>query len=75
MRVEVLDRSGRNVTDEFGEPYCGLFHLFKLFRSRDGDGRLFDDLLVSSLDGTVSTKKRDRIPILIGNELDLQMTC
>jgi len=39
----------------------------------DSYGGFFNDLLVTTLDGTIATEERDRVSILIGQQLNLEM--
>jgi hypothetical protein len=74
VRVEVLDSSSGDVSDELGESDSCLFHLLKLLGSSNGDRGLFDDLLMTSLNGTISSKERNSVTVLIGNKLDFEMS-
>ncbi|KAI5305285.1 hypothetical protein KEM55_009081, partial [Ascosphaera atra] len=71
--VEVLDGSSGDVADELTEADGGALHGGEGLGFRDGDGRLLDDLLVPSLHGAVAPKQGDVIPVLISQQLDLEM--
>lgn len=73
-KQRTLDGSRTNVSDELGQSDGSLLHLLKLLGRSDADGSLLNDLLVSSLDGTVSTKEGDGIAVLIGEKLNLEMS-
>ena len=73
-RVQELDSTRRDVTDELGETDRRLFHLLEALRTGDRDGRLFDDLLVATLDRAVTAEQRDGIAVLVGDDLDLEVT-
>ena len=69
-----LDSSGGDVSDELGESDGGLLHLLEPLGLGDGDGGLLNDLLVSSLDGAVSSEQRDGVSVLVRKQLDLEMS-
>jgi len=69
-----LDGSCTDVSDELSESNSSLLHLLEPLGLSDGDGSLLDDLLVSPLNRTVSTEKRDGVSVLIRDELDLEMS-
>jgi hypothetical protein len=73
-RMEELYCSCRDVAYESRKSDCGLFHLFKSLGTCNGHGRFFDNLLVPSLDRTVSSKERDGIAVLISEDLDFEMS-
>ena len=73
VRVEVLDGTGRDVTNELTERDSCLLHLGESRLSCNGDGSLFDNLLMSALDGAVTTEERDVVAVLIGKKLDFQV--
>ena len=74
VRVEVLDGTRGDVTDQATQADGGLLHRLEGGRFRDGHGRLLDDLLVTSLHGAVATKQGDVVPVLIRQQLHFQMT-
>jgi len=63
--VKELDCSCRDVADESSKTDCCLLHALECFGSGDGYGGFFDDLLVTTLDRTVSAEERHCIAILI----------
>jgi hypothetical protein len=69
-----LHRACANIANEFGQANCGTLHLLEFLRIGDSDRCLFDDLLMTTLDRAITTEKRDRIPVLVCQELYLQMT-
>jgi len=71
--VEIFNGSGGNISNKLSQTNGCLFHFSEGFLAGDGDRGFFDDLLMSSLDGTISTKERDIRAILIGQQLNLQM--
>ena len=71
--VEVLDGTSRDVTDELTETNSGILHSLERVGLRDGDGSLFDNLLVTSLNGTITTEQGDVVSVLISKKLDLKM--
>lgn len=73
VRVEVLDGTGRDVTDETTKTDSSILHGLKGSGLGDGYGGLFDNLLVSALNRAISAEERDVVAILIGKKLDLQM--
>lgn len=54
----------------------GAHLLHELEHSRYGDGgrRLLDDLLMPPLDGAVTPEQGHRVPILVGEDLHLQVS-
>ena len=69
-----LNGSCVGISNLFPDLYSRFAHFFPNFRSEGGGGRLFDDLLVPSLDGTFTLKQMDDIAVLVGQDLDLNMT-
>ena len=74
VRVEVLDGPGGDVADELAEADGGLLHGLEGVRLGNGHGRLLDDLLVPSLDGAVAAEDGDGVAVLVGQQLDLEMS-
>lgn len=66
-----LDCSCTDISDELRQSNRSALHLLESLRVRDGYRRLFDDLLVPTLDRAVTTKERNCVAVLIGEELDL----
>ena len=60
-----LDGSGADVSNKLGQSNGSTLHLLKSILLRDCHQGFFDDFLVPALDGTVATKERDRVAILI----------
>jgi hypothetical protein len=60
-----LDGSCADISDKFSQTDGSTLHLLESFLLRDGHGGFFDDFLVPTLDGTIATKERDRVAILI----------
>ena len=73
-RVQELGRAGRHVADELGEAHGRLLHLLEALGPGDRDGRLLDDLLVATLDRAVAAEERDGVAVLVGEDLDLEVT-
>lgn len=48
-------------------------HLLKSGGGDNGSRSFFYDLLVAALDGTVSAEQRDSVPVLVGQDLYLQV--
>ena len=69
-----LDSSSADIADKLRQSNRGALHLLEGLRVRDGHGCLLDDLLVSALDRTVATEKRNGVAVLISEKLDLQVT-
>eukprot|EP00982_Pelagococcus_subviridis_P001093 8871-Pelagococcus_subviridis.AAC.1 len=72
--VQVLHGPDAAVLDLLREPHGAAFELFARLARRDGDGAFLDDLLVPSLHAAVAAVQRDRVPVLIRDDLDLEMT-
>ena len=72
--VEVLDGTSRDVTDETTKTDSSVLHGLEGSGLGDGDGGLFDNLLMSALNRAISAEERDVVAILIGKKLNLQMT-
>lgn len=51
-----------------------LLHELEHRRRGDGGGCLLDDLLMPPLDGAVSPKQGHSVPVLVSEDLDLQVT-
>jgi hypothetical protein len=60
-----LDGPSADISDELGQTNGSTLHLLKSFLLCDSHGGFFDDLLVTTLDGTIATEERDRVSILI----------
>mmetsp|Transcript_12624 Transcript_12624/g.23293 ORF Transcript_12624/g.23293 Transcript_12624/m.23293 type:complete len:217 (-) Transcript_12624:168-818(-) len=71
--VEVFDRAGVGVPHCFGEGDGRVFHLFPHLGRGSNRGTFLDDLLMTSLDGAVTSIERNGIAILIRQKLHLQM--
>jgi hypothetical protein len=56
-------------------PDCGFLHLFEDILVCYNDWGLFNDLLMTPLDGTVSTEDRDGSSFFVGKKLNFQVTC
>ena len=65
MGVEVFDRASRHVTDESAQSDGSVLHSLEGGCLRDGDRRLFDNLLVPPLHRAVSPKERNVVAVLI----------
>ncbi|CAI6094402.1 unnamed protein product [Clonostachys chloroleuca] len=74
VRVQVLDSTGGNVTDQFTQTDGRILHGLECVGLGNCDGCFFDNLLVTSLNGTVSAKERDVVSVLISQKLHLQMS-
>ena len=74
LRVEVLDRAGTDISDGFGELHGRLLHFAPDGRLRSENGSLFDNFLMASLDRAVSAKYGDRFPMLVSEELHLEVS-
>ena len=72
--VKILDGTSGNVADKFPQSDRRLFHFSKCFGPSNCDRGFFDDFLMSSLHGTVPAEERNICTVLIGEELDFQMT-
>jgi hypothetical protein len=74
VRVQVLDGTCRNVTDQATQRHGSLLHLLESLCAGNGDGSLLDNLLMSTLDRAVTTEQRDVVAVLISEQLDFQMS-
>jgi hypothetical protein len=74
VRVQVLDGTCRHVTDQATQRHSSLLHLLESLCAGNGDGSLLDNLLMSTLDRTVTTEQRDVVAVLISEQLDFQMS-
>ncbi|RUS22134.1 LOW QUALITY PROTEIN: hypothetical protein BC937DRAFT_90266 [Endogone sp. FLAS-F59071] len=74
MGVRILDGTGRDITDELGEPDGRFFHRFKGLLLGNGDRRLLDDLLVTTLHRAIAAEEGDGVAVLVGQQLNLKMT-
>ncbi|ROV86895.1 hypothetical protein VMCG_10866 [Cytospora schulzeri] len=74
VRVKVLHGTSGDVTDELAQSDCCLLHGPESVGLGDGDRRLLDDFLVTSLDRAISAEERNVVAVLICEQLDLQVT-
>jgi hypothetical protein len=74
VRVQVLNGTSRHVTHKTSQTHSGLFHLVEGQWLGNGDGRLLDNLLMSTLNRTISAKQGNVVSVLIGEQLHLQMS-
>ena len=74
MGVQVFDGTCRDIADQLPQAHRGALHCLEGFGLCNGDWGLFNDLLVSSLNRTVSAKDRDVVSVLIGEQLHLQVS-
>jgi hypothetical protein len=72
--MPTFDCACANVSDKLGQPDSGTFHFLKSFILGNRHWRFLDNLLVTTLHGAITSKKRDCVAILIGQKLNLQMT-
>ena len=64
-----------DVTDFFYSIYCKLHDLFALFIIHSGRGCFLQQLLISSLKRTVTVSQTDGVSVLIGQDLQFNMSC
>jgi hypothetical protein len=74
VRVEVLDGTGGDITDELTETDSGRLHGLERVGLRNGDGSLLNNLLVTSLNGAISAEEGDVVAVLISEQLDFEMS-
>ena len=74
MGVQVFDGTSRDIADQLPQAHRGALHCLEGVGLCNGDRGLFNDLLVSSLNRTVSAKDRDVVSVLIGEQLHLQVS-
>jgi hypothetical protein len=72
--VEVLDGTGGDVTNELTETNSGILHSLERIGLRNGNGSFLNNLLVASLNGTITTEEGDVVSVLISKKLDLKMS-
>ncbi|KAH3668228.1 hypothetical protein OGAPHI_001982 [Ogataea philodendri] len=72
--VKVLDSTSRNVSNQLTKSHSSRLHLSESFWLCDGDRSFFNNLLVSSLNRTISSEQRNVITVLIGQELHFQVS-
>ena len=60
-----LDSSGADISDKLGQTNGSTLHFLESILLCNGHGGFFNDLLVTTLDGTIATEERDRVSILI----------
>ena len=72
--VQVFHCSCVRILNRFGQSHSGLFHLLPDCWLGCHRRSFLDNLLMSSLHGTVATIESNGISVLIGNELDFQVT-
>jgi hypothetical protein len=65
IRGLTLDSPSADISNKFGQTNGSTLHLLKSPLLCDGYGGFFDDLLVTTLDGTTAAQERDRVSIPI----------
>ena len=68
-------RTRADITDLFYSIYCKLHYLFALRIIYSGRGRFLQQLLISSLKRTVTVAETDGVSVLIGEDLQFNMSC
>src|SRR5271154_5537719 len=74
MRIKILDRSSRNISDQLSQSHSSFLHRSKRFLSCNSDRSLLNNLLMSSLHRTIPSKQRNISAILIRQKLHFQMS-
>ena len=70
---QALDRAGADVVDGLGGLDRDLPIFSRSSSSTCGRGRLLDELLVAALDRAVALAEVDRVAVLVGEDLDLDV--
>jgi len=71
--VEIFDGTSGYVTDETTKRDSGLLHVLESLRAGNRDGSLFDNLLMTTLNGTITSEKRDVVSVLVSKKLYFQV--
>jgi hypothetical protein len=74
MEVLTFDCAGTNISNKFGQPDSRPFHFLEGLLFSDGHWGFFDDLLMTTLDRAITPEQRYRVAILIGQQLNFQVT-
>src|SRR5271168_4026787 len=74
MRIEVLNCSSRDITHKTAQSYCCLLHCLESSLLCNRNRGLLNNLLMSSLDGTISAEERNVVSILVSQQLNFQMS-
>ena len=72
--VQVLDGTGSDVTNRRGQTLGSTLHFFECFGLDDGRRTFLENLLESTLGGTVTTVQGNSISVFISNNLDFNVT-
>ena len=73
VRVEVLDGTSRNVSDQPTEAHSSALHGLESGLFSNSHGGLLDNLLVTTLDGAITTEEGNVVAVLISQQLHLEM--
>ena len=74
MAIEIFYSTSTNISDKFSKSNSSAFHFSECFWLCDGYRGLFNNLLMSTLDGTITSKKGNSIYILVSKKLYLKVT-
>src|SRR5699024_263084 len=74
MRVQVFDGTSTDVADQLPHAHRSALHCLVGVVLCNGERGLFNDLLESSLNRTVSAEVRELVSVLIGEQLHLQVS-
>jgi hypothetical protein len=73
VRVQVLDGTSRDVSDQATKADSSALHSLEGRLLGDSDRSLLNNLLMTTLNGTITTEQGDVVTVLISQQLNLQM--